>query len=155
MKIKMHIGTTSITGDYDYMEKLFSVNHQFKDTYIKTRHHKHSSATITGVIIVPISVYEEEGEDQKNYKKMYLERHKNWDGEWESSIIFRLYINPLLVQCLTINELHQHYCDLIIAQLNDPNFKLPKNFDAKIFKKDFHEIVNDFRTKEMPFTFKK
>lgn len=65
MKIKMHIGTTSITGDYDYMEKLFFVNHQFKDTYIKIRHHKHSRATITGVIIVPISVYEEEGKDQK------------------------------------------------------------------------------------------
>lgn len=68
---------------------------------------------------------------------MYLERHKNWDGEWESPIIFRLYINPLLVQCLTINELHQHYCDLIIAQLKDPNFKLPKILMPKHFKKIF------------------
>ena len=149
MKIKMHIGTTSYTNDADYMEKLFQVNQQFRNNYARTLRHKQYGGRITGTIIVPISVYEEEGEDQKVYKKMYLEKHKNWDGKWESSIIFRLYINPLLVKRLTLNELHQYYCDLIITQLHDPNFKLPKNFNSIEFKKDFFAIVQDFRTKNI------
>ncbi len=147
---KMEIGITSHTGHYDYMEKLYRINHQFGATYCKTLRHKQYGGIITGTIIVPISVYEE-GEDQKNYKKKYLERQKNWDGIWESSIIFNLFINPLVVQRLTMDELDQLYCDSIIAQFNDSNFKLPKNFDSHTFKKDFIEIIEDFRIQKIKF----
>lgn len=146
----MELGTTSHTGDYPFMDKLHKINHHFDTLYFKSLHKKQYGGIITDCIIVPISIFEEENEDLKWHKKKFVQKHKNWDGDYEASIIFNLYINPLIIQKLSTDEIQQLYCDLIINQLNDPNFKLPKNFDSMVFKLDLKEIVEDFRQQKIP-----
>lgn len=142
----MLIGSSFNTGDAAYFNKLFEINSKFKDINRRKLENKNYGGKVSSIIVFPISIYEEEEYNLEIYHQYkVIERFKNYDNQIEYCLNLNLLINPLDVQRLSIENLKQLYCDLIIQNLDNINVKMPKNFDFLALKDDFLKIVEDFR----------
>jgi hypothetical protein len=142
----MLIGSSSNTGDATYFNKLFEINSKFRDINRRKLENKDYGGKVSSIIVFPISIYEEEEYNLEIYHQYkVIERFKNYDNLIEYCLNLNLLINPLDVQRLSIENLKQLYCDLIIENLDNINVKMPKNFDFLALKNDFLKIIEDFR----------
>jgi hypothetical protein len=142
----MLIGSSSNTGDATYFNKLFEINAKFKEINRRRLENKDYGGKVSSIIVFPISIYEEEEHNLEIYHQYkVIERFKNYDNQIEYCLNLNLLINPLDVQRLSIENLKQLYCDLIIENLDNIDVKMPKNFDFLALKDDFLKIVEDFR----------
>ena len=142
----MLIGSSSNTGDATYFNKLFEINSEFKRINHRKLENKDYGGKVSSTIVFPISIYEEEEHNLEIYHQYkVIERFKNYDNQIEYCLNLNLLMNPLDVQRLSIDNLKQLYCDLIIENLDNIDVKMPKNFDFLALKDDFLKIVEDFR----------
>lgn len=142
----MLIGSSSNTGDAVFFQKLFAINSEFEERNRKKLERIDYGGNVTGVIIFPISIYDEYEENLKTYNGYkFLDRFKNFDNKTEYCLNVNILISPLDVKRLSVEELKQLYCDLIVKTIENFDFKMPKNFDFLSFKRDFFNIVDDFR----------
>lgn len=142
----MLIGSSSNTGDTVFFQKLFAINSEFKKRNRKKLERIDYGGNVTSVIIFPISIYDEYEENLKTYKRYkFLDRFKNLDNKIEYCLNVNILISPLDVKRLSVEELKKLYCDSIVKTIENFDFKMPKNFDFFSFKRDFFNIVDDFR----------
>jgi len=142
----MLIGSSSNTGDATYFNKLFRINSKFKEINRRKLENKDYGGKVSSITVFPINVYEEEEYNLAIYHQYkVIERFKNYDNQIEYCLNLNLLINPLDVQRLSVENLKQLYCDLIIESLDNIDVKMSKKFDFLALKDDFLKIIEDFR----------
>ncbi|EPH38771.1 hypothetical protein L291_1994 [Acinetobacter guillouiae MSP4-18] len=74
-----------------------------------------------------------------------LERSKDIDGNTQTTLIFKILINPLEIEKLSINQLRDLYCSLFIERINNPLFRVPKTVDYDQLKSDLLVLIEDLK----------
>lgn len=142
----IRIGATSVTGIEPYFEKLHKLNRYFEDKNWKTLSNNSYGGNFVLALFMVISIYEEVEINLARFNQMKnLERSKDIDGNTQTTLIFKILINPLEIEKLSINQLRDLYCSLFIERINNPLFKIPKTIDYDQLKSDLLVLIEDLK----------